>query len=267
MFDWKFLVEVLIGGGILSAIGVELSRRRYESQKESLIKKAEAVKKAISELCNYNYERKCIHHACESLCELLNHDFTQDLKKEIQEKTEEFANSGNITTDQIKNIFKILEKEFQNPKLESIETLSKIIKSENFIPRDPVGEFVDLLMGREKNWNAVTCRKIEIILAQCLEKPDQEIRIDEIKELWRKERDVDTNDLFADDKDTVAKILKNLDGRKKGERHLKKVLEYDESKKVFYVKKENIEFLRSTLKTLEEEQERLNLRKRGQGVV
>lgn len=250
---------------------VEKREKIREVEKRTWLYVSDAIKK----LLEYHRDQKIkIHPVCLSLFDLLNLENSKHFNSKVREKIRTFAKEDYISRDNIEELLILFALEFKHINKEGINALLEIVKDkekfENFLPTPSVQQLVNLFVGKyHKNhpWSQETCRKIEIILNICSEKPGEKIPKEKIKELWREEEQIDKYDDFDDDRlPPVMRILKGLSGKKKGERQLKEILQFDE-KHNFHIDKKDEAFVKEFLVELKNEQQRLGFRIKGEGVL
>lgn len=243
------------------------SQRRKEAQEQ---KKENVVMKLMRALGTNDNSKKSVADICVTLCELLQTDCSSVLKEQIKTQIKDFSQKQEIDDEKIAEIYTLLEKEFQSVTNQTVEGLKILLSNKEglFFPQFS-DNVVDYLMS--KDLDLVTSRRIEIILDACLKNIGKEVSKDKIKEEWSKEADIDKNDEFRDGHATnptkVENTLKGLDGRKKGQKELKKILVFDSSYENFKIEEKNRVFVEEVLSKLQMKQSDKGLRVRGKGVA
>ena len=179
-----------------------------------------------------------------------------------------------IDDQDIKDIYDILHEEFQHVKNDTINALNIMLENKDILIPRSVEDVVNFLMGKIFPYmRKVDSRRIELILATCIEndKIGKEITKDQIKDVWKKEADVDPDDDFQKGHATnpckVEKILQELDGRRKGQKEIKNILKFNENLENFKIEEKDKKFIEEVLFKLQEEQEKAHWRIKGKGVI
>ena len=189
-----------------------------------------------------------------------NEEFSKDIFKINEQIRKDALISDNIK----KEIILLLGKEFSklfNSKIQiddsikkeynqTIQETQKIQEKEVFFkPLYEKNALADFFLKEVKSDSEAETRdKIILILKTCLEKPDAEISEKEIKEIWNNEGVKNDNRRYFDDTHFigVSKILDNLDGRRRSERELKRILKRTTAHN-FFIEKENITSVKDQL--------------------